>query len=287
MDDANGGGDDAGGAGSSADRPAVASAADGAESDPLAVEPAADTDQGVAPADQPAGEQKVISNGAVRLRSDDVAKTLFDVRAVVDTYAGEVEANETETDDDGDPLRARLTLRIPTERFDEAVQDLEGVAVLVSSSSNTKDVTTEVLDRDIRVQVQRRSIERISLLLEQATSIRDIVAIEAQLSQRQADLAVLEKEQRYLADQTAMATVNVSIERTRADRKPPSEKDDDDGFFAGLSAGWDGLKTFGTGLATVLGALLPWLVVAAVVAVPTLPLLRRHRRRGAAPTTAA
>lgn len=241
-----------------------------------------------APAQGPAeDEQKLISNGAVQLKSDDVAAAIFDVRDVVDTYAGEVEANETQTDDEGDPLRARLQVRVPTAKFGEAMQDLERVAVLIASSGNTKDVTTEVLDRDIRVQVQRRSIERISLLLDRAVTIRDVVAIEAQLSQRQADLAVLEKEQRYLDDQTAMATINVSIERIKEKKKPAPEKDDDSGFFAGLETGWSGLKTFGVGLATVLGALLPWMVVAAVLAIPGVPLLRRFRRKEAAPTPAA
>ncbi len=137
------------------------------------------------------------------------------------------------------------------------------------------------------MQVQRRSIERISLLLEQATSIRDVVSIEAQLSQRQADLAVLEKEQRYLDDQTAMATINVSVERTKDKKKEPAVDQDDSGFFAGLTTGWDGLKTFGTGLATVLGALLPWLVVAAVLAIPGVPLYRRTRRRTTGPVLPA
>jgi hypothetical protein len=285
-------GDDSGG--SSAEMPAGAARDDagGGEDGSFAV---ADTGQAAlseetsarepgAPADE---EQKLISNGAVQLKSDDVAKAIFDIRNVVDTYAGEVEANETQTDDEGDPLRARLQIRVPTDQFDEAMLDLEDVAVLISSSGNTKDVTTEVLDRDIRVQVQRRSIERISLLLEQATSIRDIVAIEAQLSQRQADLAVLEKEQRYLADQTEMATINVSVERITDKQKPPPEKKDDSGFFAGLDSGWDGLKTFGVGLATVLGALLPWMVVAAVLAIPGVPLSRRFRRKEGAPTPAA
>ena len=203
------------------------------------------------------------------------------MRNVVDKYAGEVEANATETDDEGDPLRARLKLRVPTAQFDNVMQDLEGVAILIASSGNTEDVTTEVLDRGIRIQVQRRSIDRISLLLDRAVSIRDVVAIEGQLSQRQADLAVLEKQQRYLDDQTAMATVNVSVERIKDKKAAPKPKkeDDDSGFFAGLDNGWDGLKTFGEGLATVVGALLPWMIVVGVLAIPGLPLYRRLRRR--------
>jgi hypothetical protein len=84
-----------------------------------------------------------------------------------------------------------------------------------------------------------------------------------------------------------MATLNVSIERIKDKKKPAPEKDDDSGFFAGLEAGWGGLKTFGVGLATVLGALLPWMVVAAVLAIPAVPLLRRLRRKEAAPSPAA
>lgn len=240
------------------------------------------------PADDSGEEQKLISNGAVQLKSGDVGKAVFDVRNVVDRYAGEVEASSTETDDEGSPLRARLKLRVPTAQFDAAMQDLGRVATLVASSGNTEDVTTEVLDRTIRIQVQRRSIERISLLLEQATSIRDIVNIESQLSQRQADLAVLEKQQRYLDDQTAMATINVSVERTKEKKEPaPKAKDkDDSGFFSGLGDGWDALKTFGDGFATVVGALLPWMVVAGILAIPGLPLYRRFRRRDAAPSPA-
>ena len=75
---------------------------------------------------------------------------------------------------------------------------------------------------------------------------------------------------------------------TKAKKKPvPQKKDDDSGFFAGLDSGWHGLKTFGEGLATVLGALLPWMVVAAVLAIPAVPLLRRYRRRAPSPTAAA
>ena len=289
-DSSSDGGDAGGGSQSEAEMPAEASGRDQSleSGDVAPVATGAEAPAQDAPAqDAPAEEQKLISNGSVQLKSDDVAKAIFDVRNVVDTYAGEVEANETQTDDDGDPLRARLQLRVPTAQFGEAMQDLEGIAVLVASSGNTKDVTTEVLDTDIRVDVQRRSIDRIALLLEQATSIRDVVAIEAQLSQRQADLAVLEKEQRYLEDQTAMATINVSVERTKVKKPAPPVEDEDSGFFAGLNTGWDGLKTFAVGLATVLGALLPWMIVAAVIAIPAVPLLRRHRRKDATPSPAA
>ena len=162
------------------------------------------------------------------------------------------------------------------------MEALEDVAVLITSSSNSKDVTTTVLDKRARIQVQRRSIARISILLDRAVSIRDIVNIESELSRRTATLASLEKQLRYLKDLTAMSTITVSIERTKKEGHRRRRRTTTTGFFAGLEAGWDGLTTFAVGLATVLGALLPWMIVVAILAIPGWPLMRRLRRRDVA-----
>jgi hypothetical protein len=270
---------DSGGGESAESRAAIAEDADAPAllDNPVAADEAAHaTDAAV--------ERAVISTGNVALRSPDAAQALFDVEKVADRFAGEVEQKNTETDTSGEVVRSRLVLRIPSDRFAEAMTALEGAGDLISSGSDSKDVTTQVLDVDIRVRVQRRSIERIALLLDRAESIRDIVAIEAQLSQRQADLASLEKQQDVLADQTSMSTISVSVERTSKQDATEREKDEA-GFLSGLDAGWDALKTFGVGLATFLGAVLPWAVVLLVLAIPGWPLLRRLRRRPGAPQT--
>jgi hypothetical protein len=228
-------------------------------------------------------QQKVISTGNVQLRSDDVGQAIFDVRKVVDEYRGTIAEDDTETDDDGAPLRSRMVVRIPTADFDHAMTELEKVATLISSKRQSQDVTTQVLDMDARVESQRRSIERIQVLFDHATSIKDIVSIEGELSQRQADLESLESQQRYLADQTSMSTITVSVERTPAKARPKPRHHDEAGFLAGLSGGWGAMQTFLVGASTVAGALLPWVALAVLLAVPGVPLARRLRRRTALP----
>lgn len=223
-------------------------------------------------------ERKLISNGNVALQSDDVAQTQFDVVGVSDKYAGEVESKESQTDKQGEVIRARLVLRIPTAQFIAAMDDLSTTAQLLNNNSSTADVTTEVLDKDIRIKIQRDSIDRIALLLDRAQNIRDIVSIEAQLSRRQADLATLEQKQRYLADQTAMSTVTVSIQQTPEAKKEPKEERDTAGFLVGLADGWDALKGLATDASTAVGAVLPFAVVAGVIGLPIWTVLRRRRQ---------
>lgn len=229
----------------------------------------------------PAPDQALISTGNVALRSDDVGETLFDVRKVVNEFRGQVAKEDTATDDDGEVKRSALVLRIPSADFAATMTALEKSGDLITSSTNVADVTTKVIDTGIRVQVQRGSIRRITLLLDRAQSIPDIVRIESELSRRQADLGSLLRQKSYLKDQTEMATITVTLERT-VDAKPEKRKKAEAaGFTAGLDKGWTQMKEMAVDLATAGGATLPFAILFLLVAIPGYPLLRRFVRRSA------
>jgi hypothetical protein len=219
----------------------------------------------------------VISKGVVSLESDDVGAARFDVGKVVDAHAGEITDEKTETDDDGSVLRSRLIVRVPVADFDATMTELQKVASLSSASRTSEDVTTEVIDTEVRIRAQSESLRRVELLLARAQSIRDIVAIEAQLTRRQADLDSLKQRQAFLADQTSMSTITVYLEKTPPTATPDEEEAS--GFVAGLSSGWDSMTAFLTGLATVTGALLPFALLFALLGVPVWLLLRSLARR--------
>ncbi|WP_395693953.1 DUF4349 domain-containing protein [Nocardioides sp.] len=222
--------------------------------------------------------QAVIRHGNVALRADDVADVQQEVQKVVDRYAGQVTEEKTTTDDDGKPAYTRMVLRIPSERFSDTMDALQGVdgAELESANSTEDDVTTKLIDTRTRVAAQKRSIARITVLFDRAESIRDIMAIESELSQRQADLDSLERQLAYLESQTSLSTITVSIDENPA---PAPATEDGSGFVAGLSAGWDALAAFAVALATGFGAVLPWLVAALVLGPPAYLLVRAVRRR--------
>jgi hypothetical protein len=234
----------------------------------------ADVDSAVQ-TEKSAQQPAVISTGTVSLESDDVGDARFQVQKIVSRHGGTISQEETSTGDDGKTATSRMVLRIPSKDFNKVTQELEGVADLISSSSGSEDVTTQVIDNEVRIRAQTKSLERIEALLAQATNLREVVAIESQLTRRQADLDSLKSQQAYLADQTTLSTVTVFIERTH------EKKDDKDetGFMKGLSAGWGGFVAAMVGLATVLGFLLPFALVVAVFGVPVWIGLRNLRRR--------
>ena len=286
------GNDDSGSSGSTADvaeAPAPESPQRGlasevgaaADSAGKPAESAAQKDSDTAP------EQALIRKGNVALRAHDVGRAQIEVQKVVDRYAGQVTDEKSQSDDDGRAAFTRMVVRVPSDDFPKAVEELKDIGELESATTNQDDVTSEVIDVQTRLKVQKRSIARISVLFQQAQNIRDIMAIEAELSQRQADLEALEQQAAYLANQTSLSTIVVSIDAIPEKQKSQPRDDDEAGFVAGLSAGWGALSTFAVGLATAVGALLPWLVVLGLVGIPTLLLVRSLRRRTPAPAAEA
>lgn len=223
-------------------------------------------------------QRAVISTGTVSLRERDLESTLLEVRKVIDAHRGEIAERESDTDDDGRLYTARLVVRVPAGQFDEAMDRLAALSEHAATTQTTEDVTTQVIDIAARVRAQTASLERMETLLGRAEDLRDIVAIETQLTRRQADLDSLKSQQAWLADQTALATITVYLEQ-RGDREP---EEDPSGFLAGLAAGWRGLGQAFAATATLVGAVLPFAVVLGVVGVPVWLLVRRVLRRRAA-----
>ncbi len=167
-----------------------------------------------------------------------------------------------------------LVLRVPAQRYEQAVDELEALGQTVSRNRNAQDVTQEVVDVATRIETQEASIDRLQTLLGEATKIGDILAIETELTSRIAELESLKARQEQLAAMTDLATITVTL------LPPDTVVDEGTGFVAGLEAGWRAfVRSVELGL-TALGVALPFLLALAVLTVPLVGwLVVRHRRQ--------
>jgi hypothetical protein len=173
------------------------------------------------------------------------------------------------------------TVRLPTTEVDTFLRSTAGLGTVESGTRSSTDVSAEVADVDARLRSAEASLARVRALLTRAESIADVVALEGELARRQADLEALQARQRVLDDQTAQATVTVAL----VERDATIPGDEDSGFLAGLSAGWDAFASATVVGLTVLGAVLPFAAFAAVIGLAVWVVVRRSRRHAPAPTT--
>lgn len=229
------------------------------------------------PTDQPV-QRSIVYTGTITLRVDDVPAAAATISALATGAGGFVGGDQRQID--ADHSTATLTLRVPAEKFASTLDAIGRDGRETSRSISTDDVTATVVDLDARIKTQQASVDRMRDLLAKAQSITDVATVEAELSKREADLESMQAKQRNLADLTALSTITVTLLGKDAvvAAKPPAT-----GFVGGLQHGWHAFLGAVDGLLTVLGALLPFLVMVGIPLAVWLRL-RRRRRAGAPPS---
>lgn len=243
----------------------------------------------------PASTKDRVTIGPVRILTADLtlrAKSGAEV-AQIATKAGDMavaaggEVAGDQRTEAGSETQADLVLKVPQGKYDVTLERMSKLGRELSRSAQAEDVTDQVVDVASRVSSQEASVARIRKLLTGARNIGDVVQIEGELAKREADLESLKARQRALDGQTTFATITLHVRGPKAavttPRKPPR------GFLAGLTAGWESFTKATTWLLTAVGALLPYLILAALVGAVVRVVRRRRQpaRPGSAPEPAA
>ncbi|HET6671991.1 MAG TPA: DUF4349 domain-containing protein [Agromyces sp.] len=229
-------------------------------------------------ADAPLAERSVITTGWISITVDEPVDAAEEAAELAERSGGRVDSRTETPGTDSQPPSASLTLRIPSDELDAFVDELRLLGVVNSVSMNASDVTQQRQDLDARVDALTASTYRLRDLLATATSITDLIAIESELTTRQAELDSLTQQRDWLVDQVDFSTITVELvtEAVAPDPVP-------DDFWSGVVAGWNALMGFAAWLGVLFGVLLPWLGVALVVGaiiVVIAVLAGRGRRRG-------
>ncbi|MFI7391071.1 DUF4349 domain-containing protein [Streptomyces tendae] len=225
----------------------------------------------------------IIRTVSLSVQVKDTPKALDAARTATENAGGYV-GDETTTRDTEGHEETQVTLRVPVERYEEVLDDLEGAGKLLQRDATAEDVTDQVVDVDSRVKSQRASVARVRELMDRATKLSDVVTLEGELSTRQAELEALLARQAALKDRTSLATITLSLSETPIEHV--EKKDDEDpGFLDALAGGWDAFVTMLRWVAVVFGAVLPFAAVAALLVLLWLRVVRPRlpRRRSPAP----
>ncbi|GAB1643109.1 hypothetical protein KRMM14A1259_35320 [Krasilnikovia sp. MM14-A1259] len=231
-------------------------------------------------------QRSIIYTGSITVRVKNVNATAAQVAAFATGVGGFVGGDNRHSGPDGSGGdNASLTLRVPSAKFAALVDQIAGLGTEQQRSTNTEDVTEQVVDLDARISTQQARVDSGRRLLAQAKTLNDLVMLEREVATRESDLASLQAKKRHLADLTALSTITAELLGPEAAVAKPEGTP---GFFSGLKGGWHALVASLAVLLTVLGALLPWLLALGIPAFAAFWLIRRYGRRSRpAPSTAA
>ncbi len=223
---------------------------------------------------------KLVRRATLQLKVGSLQASAERIRSIATTQGGSVLSEELYSSEGaGVDTAGSITISVPASSLEPTIGLIEKVGEVQFRSSSSEDVTATYVDTEARVKSLGESVGRIRDLLATAKNISDLVALENELSRRQAELDGLTAQLANLKDAVAMSPISITL--STDDFEPVTAG----GFLSGLRSGWSAFLTSLSVLATALGAVLPFALAGALVGVPVVMWWRR-RRAGALPTFA-
>jgi uncharacterized protein DUF4349 len=158
-------------------------------------------------------EAKIVRTGTMELEVTDVPAALSSARDGIRAMGGYIGASETQTVDDS-PI-ARITYRVPVDRWEDALDLLRGLTgnggKVVGENTNAVEVTGAVVDLEARIKNLRASESALQGISARATRITDVLEVEAQLTNVRGQIEQLSAQLKQLSDQASYATLTASF----------------------------------------------------------------------------
>jgi hypothetical protein len=143
----------------------------------------------------------------------------------------------------GDQRVASLTIRVPSDRFTDALRQLRALdAEVVSSNVDGKDVTDQFVDLKARLSAKLAEEQRYNALLVRANTIDEILKIDSALANVRTQIEQLQGQVNSISARTQFSTITVSISPAVVAVSAPT-------------SAWDPSKTVAQALATLAAVL--------------------------------
>ena len=121
-------------------------------------------------------------------------------------------ASGSDREGDGEDATASITFRIPAARWNEALTGLRHLAdKVLAERSGTEDVTRQVVDLGARIKNLEATEKALQAIMERAGEIKDVLAVQAELTKVRGDIEQMTAEKQHLEEQAAMSTLTVGF----------------------------------------------------------------------------
>jgi prepilin-type N-terminal cleavage/methylation domain-containing protein len=224
--------------------------------------------------------RKIIYRAQIELAVEDFAGSNDRVMALIKQFGGYL-ADSMLTGTSGETRRGIWKIRVPVARFEEFVGAAKGLGELITAGTTSQDVSEEYYDVDARIRNKTKEEQRLLALLEERPGdLKDVIAIERELSRVREELERMQGRMRVLSDLTSLTTVQLTITEIR-DYQPAETPTLATRVRRSFQESVEAIVESGEALLVGAVAVAPWLPILMALFVPLYYLVRRVRRYAA------
>lgn len=158
-------------------------------------------------------DRLLLKTAGLRVAVEVVAAAADSASALVQGMGGYVAGSSVEGEES-----ARLELRVPAVRLDEALDALAALGEERARSVSASDVTAEVADLEATLANQRALRDRLRALLARAEKVEEVLQVERELTRLQTEIDAGEARLKRLRTGVALSALTLDLERKKKPR---------------------------------------------------------------------
>lgn len=166
--------------------------------------------------------RKLIRTFDIQIQTKEFDTVLSGIQAKVQELGGYIEQSSL---DSGSAYYSSynrfsyMTVRIPSDQLDNFIENVKESANVTNISESAEDVTLRYVDVESRKTALETELDRLLELLEQATTVDELITIESRLSEVRYQLESYTSQLRTLDNQVDYSTVYINISEVDRETK--------------------------------------------------------------------
>ncbi len=163
-------------------------------------------------------DRMIVRTGNLSLIVENVASSIDQIGKYAESFGGYIVASNSWRE--GERLVGTISVRVPVERFNDAIRAFRGLAVDVRSETTTsKDVTEEYTDLSAKLKNLEAAEKQLLQLMEKAQKVEDILAIQRELTRTRGEIEQTKGRMQYLERTSSTSLIEVGLEQAKLETK--------------------------------------------------------------------
>lgn len=217
--------------------------------------------------------RKLIKNANLDVETKNFDTFQNTLDKTIDEFEGYVESRQI-TGDSGSSYRyGTVVARIPAQKLDEFISIVKDAGNVTRETVSTTDVTSTYIDMESRLKALNTEEQTLLGLLEKATNLGDILAIQSRLTDVRTEIEEYEAQKRFLDNSIDYSTVRIyviEVDRITIGEEASVWKRIGDNLVQGFKNVWQLLKE---SFVYIISAI-PYLLIMGVIAIIVLLIVR-------------
>lgn len=160
--------------------------------------------------------RKVIQNAEMTIETDTPNEGQQKIGVIAEKHGGFVVISESKQNEAVSQNVAstvvNIVVRVPAQNFQATLDEICAIGGrILHRKTSGQDVTEEYIDLEARIRTKKALEAQFLEIMKQARKISDAMEVQTQLAEVRTDIERLEGRRRFLENQSALSTINITL----------------------------------------------------------------------------